>query len=117
MHGAIHRIVKWLETRWFAMPIGSRKWDEIGDHVSYLGGYARKMNYVAYRRVGFPIGSGAVEGACKSLVGLRAKRNGQRWKQDGLTAALTLRSIEQSGRLSSFWTISSRRFSADITAA
>jgi len=113
---AIYRIAKWIETKWRAMPRESHKAQQLDGHVGYISGYASKMNYAAYRRAGLPIGSGAVEGACKSLVGFRAKRSGQRWKQDGLTAALTLRSLEQSGRLASFWQFFAKRFSADIRA-
>jgi hypothetical protein len=113
---ASHRIAKWLESTWYAMPRQNRKWAALGGHVAYLCSYAPKMKYAAYRRAGFPIGSGAVEGACKSLVAARAKRSGQRWKQDGLTAALTLRSLDQSGRLPRFWRHFSRRFSAHIQA-
>ena len=37
-------------------------------------------------------GSGATEGACKSVVKMRAKGSGQRWHEEGITAVLTLRS-------------------------
>lgn len=114
---AIRRIVEWLEHKWFAMPRNSAKAHAVGGHVGYLAGYASQMNYAAFRRAGFPVGSGPVEGACKSLVGLRAKRSGQRWKQDGLTAVLTLRALEQSDRLTPFWNHFNRRFSEDVQAA
>lgn len=114
---AIYRIAKWLESKWYRMPRNNHKSSALGGHVSYLSGYAQQMNYAAYRRAGLPIGSGPVEGACKSLVAARAKRSGQRWKQDGLTAALTLRSLEQSERLGAFWRLFSKQFSADICAA
>lgn len=38
------------------------------------------MNYPEYLRQGFPIGSGAVEGACKHVVSDRFRGMGMRWK-------------------------------------
>lgn len=114
---AMHRIAKWIESKWWQMPRGTEKSRALGSHAGYLTGYARMMNYAAYRRRGLPIASGPVEGACKSLVAARCKRSGQRWKQDGLTAALTLRALDQSDRLSAFWKRFSNQFCAAINDA
>jgi hypothetical protein len=38
-----------------------------------------RMHYPEYLQLGLPIGSGAVEGACKHLVGARFKGAGMRW--------------------------------------
>jgi len=46
-----------------------------------------------------PIGSGATEGACKSLVTLRFKRSGQRWFESGLAPCLSLQALHSSDRL------------------
>ena len=57
------------------------------------------MRYATMRDVGLPIGSGVTEGACKSLVSVRAKGSGQRWKSKGVNAVLTLRASFLSDRL------------------
>ena len=57
------------------------------------------------------------EGACKSLITVRAKGSGQRWYQDGLNAVLTLRAIHQSDRLPLFWRRFVRRYEATVIAA
>jgi hypothetical protein len=84
--------------------------------TSYISSNEDRMRYAKLRRAGFPIGSGITEGACKSLVAMRAKRSGQRWYHDGLTAALTLRALHQSDRLDSFWKRFTRRYSANVQA-
>jgi hypothetical protein len=38
-----------------------------------------RMHYPEYARRGFPIGTSAVEGACKHLVTARFKQAGMRW--------------------------------------
>ena len=42
---------------------------------------------------GYPIGSGAVEGACRHLVKDRLERTGMRWVREGAQAMLNLRSL------------------------
>lgn len=86
--------------------------DRFKEHVRYFAKRTELLGYRRIRRKKLPIGSGATEGACKSLVGTRAKRNGQHWTQRGLTAALHFRSIDQSGRFDTFWNIFSQRYRA-----
>lgn len=90
---------------------------EFHRHRDYLAGYGRRTQYARHLRDGLPIGSGVTEGACKSLITARAKRSGQRWYQDGLSACLALRSIHLSGRLEPFWRHFQRRYTASVTAA
>ncbi len=55
-----------------------------------------QMDYPAFRKAGYPIGSGTVESACKG-IGWRCKGRGQRWKASGLQAMLALRSAGMGG--------------------
>jgi hypothetical protein len=50
------------------------------DQLRYFGNQRQRMNYPEYLRQGFPIGSGAVEGACKHAVSDRFRGTGMRWK-------------------------------------
>lgn len=68
-------------------------------HLTYLSRDPSKFCYASARRRGFPIGSGVTEGACKSVVGTRFKRSGQRWVESGLSPCLHLRSLSLNGRL------------------
>jgi hypothetical protein len=50
---------------------------------NYFAGHAQRMNYQSIARRGWPIGSGAVESACRQKQ-CRFKRPGQFWTQAGL---------------------------------
>ena len=86
-------------------------------HWTYLLNNNDRMRYATLRRVGLPCGSGATEGACKSVVTIRAKGCGQRWHEDGITAALTLRAVYLSERLPTLWRHFAADYSADVQAA
>ena len=86
-------------------------------HWTYLLNNNDRMRYATVRRVGLPCGSGATEGACKSVVMIRAKGCGQRWHEDGVTAALTLRALYLSERLPTLWPHFSADYSDDVQAA
>jgi hypothetical protein len=57
----------------------------------YLHKYKPYMDYVAYRRLGLPIGSGVTEAACKTVFTQRFKQSGMTWALDGGGVILTLR--------------------------
>ena len=86
-------------------------------HWTYLLNNNDRMRYATLRRIGLPCGSGATEGACKSVVMIRAKGCGQRWHEDGITAALTLRAVYLSERLPTLWPHFAADYSADVQAA
>ena len=50
--------------------------------LGYFERQQERMRYPEYLRRGYPIGSGAVEGACKHVVGDRFGRSGMRWKTE-----------------------------------
>ena len=50
-----------------------------------------------------PIGSGVTESACRTLVGIRMNRSGQRWGVDGGKAILAFRALVKSGRFDTAW--------------
>jgi hypothetical protein len=71
----------------------------LGNHANYLYFGEKKLNFAKFRRRGWPIGSGALEGACKSTIKQRANRSGQRWSNPGLRGVLAIRSLDDSQRL------------------
>jgi hypothetical protein len=70
----------------------------VREAVLYLFHNRKRMDYAAYRLAGFPIGSGTIESACKTVVQARMRLVGMRWSRAGATAMLTLRSLSLSDR-------------------
>jgi hypothetical protein len=111
---AIDRIARWIAERMTAPGVDTAV---VEPHFTYLTNHQDRMRYATLRRTGLPCGSGATEGACKSVVAMRAKGSGQRWHEDGVTAALTLRSVYLSERLPTMWPHIAADYSADVQAA
>jgi len=63
----------------------------------YLEQNLSRMHYDEYLAAGYPIASGAVEGACRHLVKDRMERAGMHWTIPGAQAMLDVRSIYVSG--------------------
>lgn len=111
----IDRIEQYIDERAQLHADSSRK--TLLDNLVYIDNNKDRMRYVALREAGLPVGSGATEGACKSVIGFRTKRSGQRWHDDGVSAVLTLRAIHQSDRLPGFWRHLARRYTASVETA
>jgi hypothetical protein len=62
-----------------------------------------RMDYAHFRRNGWPIGSGPVEAACKSVVKTRLCRSGMRWSRSGGQHILSLRTYVKSDRWNAMW--------------
>ncbi len=84
------------------------------DTQTYIENNKDRMRYVTLRAAGLPIGSGATEGSCKSLVGGRMKRSSQRWHHEGAGSVGELRAIHQSNRFPRFWRHLHRRYTARV---
>ena len=71
--------------------IGKTRKNIILKEIEYFKNNADRMDYADYRRMGFPIGSGIIESACKNVFGARFKLGGQRWKRKRIDRLLSLR--------------------------
>ena len=78
--------------------------------LTYFRNQQLRMHYAEYIRLNLPIASGVMEASCKTLVTQRLKRSGMAWTNDGGQAILTLRSLIQSNRWHSAWTLLSADF-------
>lgn len=71
--------------------------------LSYFRDHRERMQYRRFRSEGWPIGSGAIEGACKSLIKQRTDLSGQRWSPDGALDVLWVRALIIDGLHDTYW--------------
>lgn len=85
------------------------RWDSarrqgLDDAIRYFNNHRHQMHYKRYQDMGWPIGSGVTEAACKTLVKQRLCRAGMRWTGQGAQVILSLRALLLSEtRWGQFW--------------
>lgn len=82
---------------------GKEKRDKLKRIIGYFQRNRYRMQYDEYLALGYPIGTGAVEGTCKNLVKERMEGTGMRWTMAGAEAVLKLRSVHRSHYWNDFW--------------
>ena len=65
--------------------------DDAQNALRYLEKRLDQMNYAHFKEQGYPIGSGVIEGAAKSIIASRMKRSGMRWSHSGINRMASLR--------------------------
>lgn len=73
--------------------------------LGYFRNQVQRMDYPSYESAGWYIGSGAVESACKTVVGQRLKGSGMRWSEAGTHAVCHVRALYRSehSQWTDFW--------------
>jgi hypothetical protein len=71
--------------------------------ADYLLNYKPYLHYDLYLKMGVPIATGVIEGACRYLVKDRMDRTGARWSLKGAEAVLRLRALRTSGDFDAYW--------------
>jgi hypothetical protein len=61
-------------------------------------GEAGRLNYTQFRRLGLPLGSGAIESSIRRVINLRLKGNGIFWREEHAEEMLQLRALVISDR-------------------
>jgi len=82
--------------------------------LRYFRKHKHRMRYAKWRREGYPIGSGVVEAACKTLVAQRLKLSGMRWASRGAQSILTMRGWDQSERFDEAWALVAATYQRDV---
>lgn len=70
---------------------------------TYFKRNGKRMPYATFRKNGWPIGSGPIEAACKTLIKTRLCRSGMRWSRKGGQRILDLRTYIKSNRWEQAW--------------
>lgn len=76
---------------------------DIEKALGYFRDNIHRMDYGNFRKSGYCIGSGAMEGTCKSLVNQRTDLAGQRWHPKGALNVLHLRALVADGLHDEYW--------------
>lgn len=106
-HNGVNCIIRHFES----LEVSAQKRKGIGKRLRYFRTHQARMQYHLYRRKGWPIGSGEVEGACKSLIKQRTDLSGQRWSPKGALDVLWVRALVNDGLHESYWKVRAGRLS------
>lgn len=77
--------------------------EKIEEALHYFRTNLVRMNYGKFRKQGYFIGSGAMEGTCKSLVKQRTDLAGQRWHPSGSLNVLRIRALIADKLHDAYW--------------
>ena len=83
-------------TSWETSGFSSALKESYRQFTGYLRNHQDRMDYPTYVKHGWQIGSGVIESACKSVVAVRLKAPGMRWRPPGTTAVCQLRALYRS---------------------
>jgi hypothetical protein len=73
--------------------------------IGYFENQKHRMDYPRYQAKGWQIGSGPVESACKTVIGMRMKQGGMRWGTGGADKISHIRALfrSETGQWNAFW--------------
>jgi hypothetical protein len=98
--GEIKEVIRELRQRRRALcrsKKNQKRRERLKDHIDYLAKRVGMMNYAELIDEDLEIGSGAVEGAVKHIIGKRCDQGGMRWIVERNEAVVQLRCIEVNG--------------------
>jgi hypothetical protein len=71
--------------------------------LAYFVSNKSRLDYPWAIRNKLPIGTGAVESACRHIPQLRLKQSGMRWSDPGAQSILNLRTLHRNGEFEQYW--------------
>jgi hypothetical protein len=95
LHGHAGYVIGGLRQRAAGLPAAKKK--RLRTICDFLEKNKHRMHYDEYVRLGCPIATGVIEGACRHVIKDRMERAGMRWKVPGAQAMLNLRTIYTNG--------------------
>jgi hypothetical protein len=101
--GGAQRVIRSLDYYGGTRKLSQSRREALRVERTFFVNNQHRMEYARFRRHGWPIGSGPVEAACKSVVKTRLCRSGMRWSRTGGQHILTLRTYVKSGRWDAMW--------------
>lgn len=86
-----------------AEQLSATRRDAVATCARYLTGHLDQLHYDTALNNGWPIATGAVEGACRRLIADRLDITGARWGLTGAEAVLQLRALITNGGFDDYW--------------
>ena len=93
LHGEIGNVIASWRRRGTRQGLTKAKKKSLHAICAFLEKNKHRMRYDAYLRLGCPVATGVIEGACRHVIKDRMERAGMRWKVPGAQAMLNLRTI------------------------
>ena len=103
LNSNIQSVIKELEKKIKDEKLTKFQIKRLNRSITYFKNHRHMMDYKKYLKEGFPIASGAIEGACNNLVKDRTDRSGMQWTKKGADAVINLRSVQCNGDWDKYW--------------
>jgi hypothetical protein len=102
LHGEVSIVIANWRRRGTREGLTGAKKKSLQTICAFLKKNKHRMRYDEYLRVGCPVATGVIEGACRHVIKDRMERAGMRWKIPGAQAMLNLRTIYTNGDWTGF---------------
>ncbi|MFI0243046.1 ISKra4 family transposase [Streptomyces sp. NPDC016845] len=104
LHGQAARAATEITAQAEQCRLRGAKREAVDACTGYLTGHLEQLGYDTALAAGWPIATGAIEGACRHLIGDRLDITGARWGLTGAEAILKLRALHDNDNLDQYWT-------------
>lgn len=102
LEGKVVQVVANLRRTATRQSLPAAKQKRLNKICAFMAKNKHRMHYDEYLRLGLPIATGVIEGACRHVIKDRMERAGMRWKVPGAQAMLNLRTIHTNGDWTEF---------------
>lgn len=102
LEGKVESVVTGLRRMASLHGLKGSKLAEITTVCNYFENNADRMRYDSYLRLGYPIATGVIEGACRHMIKDRMEQSGMRWTLEGAEAMIDLRAVNASSEAEAF---------------
>lgn len=102
LRGQVGNVIANWRRRATRMRLTGAKKKTLRTICAFLAKNKHRMRYDEYLRLGCPVATGVIEGACRHVIKDRMERAGMRWKVPGAQAMLNLRTIHTNGDWTAF---------------
>ena len=102
LHGEVSNVIASWRRKATRQGLTGAKKKSLHALCAFLEKNKHRMRYDEYLRLGCPVATGVIEGACRHVIKDRMERTGMRWKVPGAQAMLNLRTIRTNGDWTAF---------------